>query len=87
MGAHSQHHRDHVACQVVTLPFLRARSRLVNSVLERLPDQCWVVLNQIQQSRARCDAVGPTGGSSPLAEGPLRPRPRLWSINGSAHAV
>jgi len=31
------------------------------------------VLNQIQRSRARCDAVSPIRGSSLLAKGPLRP--------------
>jgi len=29
--------------------------------------------DQIQRSGARCDAVGPIGGSSPLAKAPHRP--------------
>jgi len=43
------------------LPFLRACSRLDDSALDirRLPDQCWAVLDQIQRSWARCDAVVP----------------------------
>jgi len=32
-----------------------------------------VVRDRIQRSGARCDAVGPIGGSSPLAKGPHRP--------------
>jgi len=53
-----------------TLPFLQAYSRPDDPVLSdrQLPDKCWVVWGQIQQSRARCDA----GGSSPLAKGPHR---------------
>jgi len=55
-----------------TLPLLQVCSRLDNSALDdrRLPDQCWVVLNRIQWSGARCDAIGPTGGSSHLVKGP-----------------
>ena len=58
-----------------TLPFLWARSKLDDFALNdrRLTDQCWVVLNRIQRSGARCDAVGPIGGSSPLATEPHRP--------------
>jgi len=59
-----------------TLPFLRASSRLDDAALDdrQLPDQCWVVLNWFQQSRARCDAIGLIGGSTPLAKGPHRPK-------------
>jgi len=58
-----------------TLPSLRACSWLDDSALDdrRLPDQCLVVLEWIQRSGARCDAVGPNGGSSPLAKRPHRP--------------
>jgi len=50
-------------------------SMLVDSALDdrQLPDQCSVVLDRIQQSGARCDVVGPIGGSSPLAKGPYWP--------------
>ena len=74
-----------------TLPFIWACSRLDDSALDdrRLSDQCWVVLDRILESwsGARCDAVSPTGGSSPLAKGPHRPWARLWSIDGSARAM
>jgi len=58
-----------------TLPFLRACSGLDDSALDdrRLPDQCWVVLNRIQRSGARWDAVDPIGGSSSLAKWPHMP--------------
>jgi len=75
-----------------TLPFLRACYRLDDSALDdrRLPDQCWVVLDptQIQQSGARCDAVGPIDGSNPLAKGHAGPKySRLWSVDGSAREM
>jgi len=59
-----------------TLPFLRACSRLDDSALDdrQLPDQCWVLLNWIQQSRARCDVVSLIGRSTPLAKAPHRPK-------------
>jgi len=57
-----------------TLPFLRVFSRLDDPALDdwQLPDQCWVVLYQIQRSGARCDMV-----SRPLAKVPHRP----WVLN------
>jgi len=63
----TQHHYHHR----VAGPFLQECSRLVNFALDdrRLPDQCRVVWDQIPPSRARCDAVGVLGGTSPLANG------------------
>ena len=53
------------------LPFLRACSRLDDSVLDdrRLQDQCWVVLDQIQRCRTRWDAISPIGVPVPWQRG------------------
>jgi len=58
------------------LPFLQASSMLVNYALDDrwLPDQCWVVPDLIQWSRARCCMIGLIGGPSSLAEGPHWPK-------------
>jgi len=64
-----------------TLPFLRACS--IDLTILRSMIGCYqtyrVVLDQIQRSGARCDTVGPIGGSSPLAKGPRRSKG--WAVS------